>query len=175
MRRMAAAGGSSLFFALAPGTFAGLVPWWMTRWRFAHATPYWLAARVLGALVLVLGATFLIRAFARFVSDGLGTPAPVAPTQRLVVTGSYRYVRNPMYLSVTLCIVGQSLLFGQLWLLAYAAVFLAVTAGFVSLYEEPTLALQFPHDYPAYRSAVPGWWPRRHPYEGSPAARVTMR
>ena len=116
-------------------------------------------------MTLVAGATFLVHAFARFVIDGLGTPAPLAPTHRLVVTGVYRYVRNPMYLAVTASIVGQSLLFGQLGLLAYAAAFLCVTGGFVLLYEEPTLADQFPEDYPAYRSAVPGWWPRRHAYE----------
>ena len=126
-------------------------------------------------MILAVGATFLIQAFARFVIDGLGTPAPIAPTQRLVVTGVYRHVRNPMYLAVTACIVGQGLLFGRLWLMAYAAAFLAVTAGFVRVYEEPTLALQFPDDYPAYRSAVPGWWPRVQPYEQAPARRITAR
>jgi protein-S-isoprenylcysteine O-methyltransferase Ste14 len=172
VRRRAAAAGSSLFFALAPGTFAGLIPWWMTGWRFERPASHWLPVQVVGALTLVAGATFLIHAFARFVIDGLGTPAPVAPTHRLVVTGVYRYVRNPMYLAVTACVVGQSLLFGQLALLVYAAAFLAVTVGFVLLYEEPTLAGQFPEDYAAYRSAVPGWWPRRHPYQ--PAQPVSI-
>jgi protein-S-isoprenylcysteine O-methyltransferase Ste14 len=171
MRKATAVGASSLFFALAPGTFAGLIPWWITRWRFAGAGSSWLPVRIAGALVLVVGAVFLIQAFARFVVDGLGTPAPVAPTQRLVVTGVYRWVRNPMYIAVTACIVGQSLLFGQLRLMAYAAVFLAVTVSFVRLYEEPTLARQFPGEYPDYRSAVPGWWLRRHPYERTDARR----
>jgi len=88
VRRSAAAAGSSLFLALAPGTFGGLVPWWITRWRFA-------------------------------------TP------EQLVVTGAYRFVRNPMYLAVSGAIVGQALLFGQLGLLGYAALFLTVTAAFV--------------------------------------------
>jgi protein-S-isoprenylcysteine O-methyltransferase Ste14 len=165
VRRAVAAGGSSLFFALAPGTFAGFIPWWVTRWHLAGPAPHWWPARAVGALVVVIGGTFLIQAFARFVIDGLGTPAPIAPTQRLVVTGVYRYVRNPMYLAVTACIVGQSLLFGRLALIFYAAAFLAVTVAFVHLYEEPTLSRQFPADYAAYRSAVPGWWPRRHPYD----------
>lgn len=120
--------------------------------------------RCLGALLLVASGGFLIHAFARFVADGIGTPAPIAPTANLVVTGVYRYVRNPMYLAVTGAIVGQSLLFGQLWLLAYAAIFLMVTASFVHWYEEPTLERQFPGEYQAYRTAVPGWWPRLRPW-----------
>jgi protein-S-isoprenylcysteine O-methyltransferase Ste14 len=83
---------------------------------------------------------------------------------RASVTGVYRYVRNPMYLAVTAALGGQALLFGQLWLLAYAAIFLLVTVCFVRWYEEPTLERQFPVQYRAYRSAVPRWWPRRHPW-----------
>lgn len=164
MRRSVAATGAALFLALAPGTMAGLVPWWITGWRFESPADGWLPMRCIGAVVLATSAAFLVHAFARFVMDGRGTPAPVAPTERLVVSGVYRHVRNPMYLAVTGAIVGQALLFGQLWLLAYAAIFLAVTAAFVLLYEEPTLAEQFPDDYPAYKHAVPGWWPRLRPW-----------
>lgn len=106
----------------------------------------------------------IVQAFVRFVTDGLGTPAPVAPTVNLVVGGSYRYVRNPMYLAVTAAIAGQAFLFGQLSLLWYAAIFLVVTATFVHFFEEPTLARQFPDDYPTYVKNVPGWWPRLRPW-----------
>jgi protein-S-isoprenylcysteine O-methyltransferase Ste14 len=106
----------------------------------------------------------LVHAFARFVVEGLGTPAPVAPTRELVVGGLYRYVRNPMYLAVLAAIVGQALLLGRLVLLAYAAVVAAAFVAFVHWYEEPTLAEQFGDRYQAYRRAVPGWWPRRHPW-----------
>ncbi len=168
MRRSAAATGSALFLALAPGTMAGLIPYWITGWRFETPFTPWLPMRWIGGFLLAISAAFLVHAFARFVLDGRGTPAPVAPTERLVVSGVYRHVRNPMYLAVSGAIVGQALLFGQLWLLAYAAVFLAVTAAFVHLYEEPTLARQFPDDYPEYRRAVPGWWPRLRPWAGRP-------
>jgi protein-S-isoprenylcysteine O-methyltransferase Ste14 len=164
MRRGVAAVASAVFLAAVPGTVAGVIPWWITRWRFASPAAVWLPVRWVGAFLLVVSGGFLIHAFARFVIDGVGTPAPITPPELLVVTGVYRYVRNPMYLAVTAAIGGQALLFGQLWLLVYAAIFLLVTVCFVRWYEEPTLQRQFPVQYQAYRSAVPGWWPRRHPW-----------
>src|SRR5918995_1408422 len=92
---------------------------------------------------LAAGAGVLAHAFTRFVVEGLGTPAPVAPTRELVVGGLYRYVRNPMYLAVLAAIVGQGLLLGRLVLLPYAAVVAAAFVAFVHWYEEPTLAEQF--------------------------------
>ena len=160
MRRSTAAAGSSVFFALAPGVVAGVVPWLITGW---DAEPVWLPLRVLGALVTAAGAAVLVHAFARFVREGIGTPAPVAPTQHLVVGGLYRWVRNPMYLAVVSCIIGQAALFGSVALLVYGAVMLVVFITFVKLYEEPTLRLQFGAEYDAYRRSVPGWWPARRP------------
>jgi len=160
-RKAAAAVGSSLFFALAPGVMAGLIPWLWTGWDVAGSPPF--VVRAIGWALIVAGAAFLVHAFTRFVVEGLGTPAPVAPTERLVVGGVYRYIRNPMYVAVTTTIVGQALVIGRPELLLYAAAFLAVTASFVRLYEEPTLARSFGADYEAYRRAVPGWWPRRPP------------
>jgi protein-S-isoprenylcysteine O-methyltransferase Ste14 len=88
------------------------------------------------SLVLVLVAQ---QAFARFALEGLGTPAPVAPTRTLVVGGLYRYVRNPMYLAVGAAIVGQALLLGRPVLLLYAGGYAAAVFAFVRGYEEPTL------------------------------------
>jgi protein-S-isoprenylcysteine O-methyltransferase Ste14 len=106
----------------------------------------------------------LIRAFVRFVMEGLGTPAPIAAPDRLVIGGVYRYVRNPMYVAVVAAIVGQALLFGQLGLLIYAVAVWLLVAAFVHLYEEPTLTRRFGADYEAYRRAVPAWWPRLRPW-----------
>ena len=164
MRRAWAAVGSAVFFALAPGVVAGVVPWLLTGWE-ARDLPAWaLPLRAAGVVLVVAGAGVLVHAFARFVAEGLGTPAPVAPTQELVVGGLYRYVRNPMYLAVLAVIVGQALALGRLVLLPYAAVMAAAFVSFVHLYEEPTLTEQFGARYQAYRRAVPGWWPRRHPW-----------
>jgi len=106
-------------------------------------------------VLLVGGASVLLVAFARFVLEGLGTPAPVAPTERLVIGGLYRYLRNPMYLAVAATIIGQALILGRLVLLAYAVVFAAVVAVFVHAYEQPTLTARYGDQYEAYRRAVP--------------------
>jgi protein-S-isoprenylcysteine O-methyltransferase Ste14 len=162
--RIRAAVGSAFFLVLAPGGTALLIPWLLTGWQVQGGGPGWAVLRVLGVLLCLAGGVVLVQAFARFVVEGVGTPAPVAPTDRLVVGGAYRYVRNPMYLAVLALVLGQGLVLGQPVLFLYGAVFLVVTATFVHFYEEPTLRRQFPEDYERYRQAVPGWLPRLHPY-----------
>jgi len=160
--RSAAAVGSSIFFLLAPGVVAGLLPWSITRWRVA-GTLAW-PVRAFGAALLIAGGLLLISAFARFVTEGLGTPAPVAPTERLVIGGLYRYVRNPMYLAVLATIAGQALILGRVALLAYGGVVAVAFVVFVRLYEEPTLQETFGDTYETYRRAVPRWLPRLRPW-----------
>ena len=158
MRRPSAAAGSALFFAVAPGTVAGLIPWAITGWQVE--AEWWPPLRVAGVVLVVGGAAVLVHAFARFVIEGLGTPAPLAPTEHLVVGGLYRYVRNVMYIAVTSAIVGPALLLGSRALLVWAALAWASMAAFVRLYEEPTLADRYGAQYEEYRRAVPAWWPR---------------
>ena len=157
MKRGTAAIGSIVFFVVAPGTVAGLIPWWLTSWQVDGA---WLPLQVVGAIVIAAGLAVLVQAFARFVIDGFGTPAPIAPTDELVVSGLYRHVRNPMYVAVVAIIAGQALVLGQEVLLVYAAAMWAVFASFVRLYEEPTLLATYGAQYDAYRRAVPAWLPR---------------
>jgi len=161
VRRPTAAAGSAVFFAVAPGVVAGVVPWLLTGW---DTRSWWLPLRVAGALVLAGSAGVLLHAFVRFVAEGRGTPAPVAPTEHLVVGGLYRFVRNPMYLAVVGAIVGQALLLGRGVLIVYGAVIAVVFVAFVRLYEEPTLRRQFGAEYEAYRRAVPAWRPRLRPW-----------
>jgi len=160
MRKVAAGLGSLVFFLVAPGTVAGLIPWWLTGWKVRDPLPYWLPLRVLGAVMLVTGTAVLVNAFVRFAVEGIGTPAPVAPTEQLVVGGLYRHVRNPMYLAVVAVIVGQALAEGQPRLLAYAAAVWLACAAFARWYEEPALTRRFGSTYEAYRRSVPAWWPR---------------
>jgi protein-S-isoprenylcysteine O-methyltransferase Ste14 len=157
-KRARAAAGSALFLVIAPGTMALLIPYLLTGWDAGDPA---LAARIAGAAVTIAGGSVLLEAFARFALQGLGTPAPAAPTERLVITGLYRRVRNPMYLAVTATILGQWLLLARPVLLAYALVFAAITYAFVRGYEEPTLLAEYGEEYERYRAAVPGWWPRR--------------
>jgi protein-S-isoprenylcysteine O-methyltransferase Ste14 len=160
--RRKAALGSLLFLAIAPGVVAGLLPWCLTGWDSAEGLP--LPVSVAGVLVVAVGVVVLLHAFARFVVEGLGTPAPVAPTRGLVAGGLYRYVRNPMYLAVAATIVGQAMILGRPVLLLYGAAFGIAVGSFVHFYEEPTLARQFGAEYEAYRRAVPAWLPRRQPW-----------
>lgn len=162
MNQRSAGVGSAVFFVAAPGIVAGLVPWLLTGWRPAAGLPaWWLAVAVAGWLLLLVGVAALVACFVRFVTEGRGTPAPVAPTSAVVAGGLYAWVRNPMYVAILAVLLGQVAVLGRWELLLYAAVVAAAFVTFVRLYEEPTLTRAFGEEYAAYRARVPGWWPRR--------------
>lgn len=166
MQRTAAAVGASIWFVLAPGTIAGLIPRWLTGWHPHHTEmAAWIPFRVLGAALIAAALPVLVAAFVRFVREGIGTPAPIAPPEHLVVGGLYRYVRNPIYLAVSALIVGQALLLGQPALLWYAAIVAAMFIAAVYGYEQPELRQRFGADYDEYRRAVPAWWPHRRAWQ----------
>src|SRR4029450_12233489 len=121
MQRVSAVLGSALFFVIAPCVLAGLIPWSMTRWEFGPAFFGLEGTRLAGVFLILVGLPGLVDSFARFALQGLGTPAPVAPTKYLVVTGLYRHVRNPIYVAVVAIILGQAALFGEDRLLWYGA------------------------------------------------------
>ena len=165
MRPSVAAAGSAVFFALAPGVVAGVVPWALTGWRSGAAPARLVPLRAAGAGVLAVCAVVLVQAFVRFVREGRGTPAPVAPTERLVVGGWYRHVRNPMYVAVVGAILGQALVLARPVLVVYAALAGAGMAAFVRWHEEPVLAARHGEEYAAYRGHVRGWLPRVRPWD----------
>jgi protein-S-isoprenylcysteine O-methyltransferase Ste14 len=167
MRRQFAILGSALFFVIAPGSVAVLVPWWISRWRLQAPLLSIPPIRVVGVLLIAAGLPVLLDSFARFALQGLGTPAPIFPTRHLVVTGLYRHVRNPIYVSVVALIVGQGLLLGNLRVLAYGFVVWLACHLFVRLYEEPTLRSTFGAEYEAFCANVPRWIPRLRPWKGS--------
>jgi protein-S-isoprenylcysteine O-methyltransferase Ste14 len=158
VRKTTAVAGSAVFLVIAPGVVAGLVPWWLAGWHTGISCP--VPVRAAGAVAVTAGAVVLIGAFAQFAAEGLGTPAPVAPTGRLVVRGPCRHARNPMYLAVLAVITGQALVLGRPVLLVYAAAVGAAFAAFARWYEQPALARRHGTQYQAHRQAVPGWWPR---------------
>ncbi len=146
-------------FAAVPVTVGGVIPWLVgasARDSWATSTP----GTVAGWLLVGLGVAGLAAAFARFARDGLGTPSPTAPTEHLVVTGPYRFVRNPMYVAVLAVIMGQALLWRSGVVLAYAVLFVVAVTAFVALYEEPTLREAHGEEYARYVATVPRWLPR---------------
>lgn len=160
MNRIRALLASAVFLCLAPGTVAVLIPWWISGWRLQPPFFGFEPVRWLGVLLILAGLPVLLESFGRFALEGLGTPAPVLPTQVLVVSGFYRYVRNPMYLAIASIVLGQGLLFGDVFLLLYAAVAWAAFHSFVLLYEEPKLRLRYGAEYQAYCARVGRWLPR---------------
>lgn len=144
---------------LVPGVVAGYVPWRFFGLREVQLD--W--GRPLHLLALApigTGAALLVTCVWEFARSGRGTLSPVDPPRRLVVRGLYRYVRNPMYLSATLVLLGESLLTGSRGLLGYWVVWFTAVNVFVIAYEEPTLRRQFGAEYEAYARRVGRWLPR---------------
>lgn len=165
MNRVSAALGSIVFFFLAPGTVAGLVPWFFSGWATQMTLPG--AVALVGVALIAAGLIVLIDSFRRFAMEGVGTPAPVLPTKHLVVSGWYRHVRNPMYVAVMALILCQALLFADVRLLVYGAMIWLAFHVFVTQYEEPTLRHTFGEDYEVYCRAVGRWWPRLIPWRSA--------
>jgi protein-S-isoprenylcysteine O-methyltransferase Ste14 len=152
--------GTIAFTLVVPGTAIVLIPYLLTGWQLRPPLLGIEATRTFGVALMVLAAPLFFRFLSGFVREGHGTPAPIAPTEHLVVGGPFRWIRNPGYVAVVSLVVGQALLFGSGAVLAYAA-FLAVAFHlFVVFYEEPTLRRQFGAEYEAYCREVPRWIPR---------------
>jgi protein-S-isoprenylcysteine O-methyltransferase Ste14 len=158
---------SVAYFFIAPGITAVLTPWLLTGWEIKWSPPLPLATG-LGGAIAVGGFIPVADAFARFARAN-GTPFPLAPPPRLVVDGFNAWVRNPMYLGVTVSVAGQALMLGSWVLVAYCIAFWAVMASFVRLYEQPHLEQVFGERYMDYKAEVRAWLPRRPRYGASRA------
>ncbi len=146
-----------VFTIVVPGTVAVIIPRYLMG---GFPSPALGALPALGCIAIFLGACIYFLCAWEFAVCGLGTPAPIAPTKFLVVSGLHRYVRNPMYLGVALVILGEAGLFRAPHLAEYAVVMLLIAHLFVIFYEEPTLRRQFGESYEEYRRTVPRWIPR---------------
>jgi protein-S-isoprenylcysteine O-methyltransferase Ste14 len=163
-QRTSAVLGSAVFFVVAPCTLAGLIPWLITGWQLQQPFLGLELTRSMGAVIILAGVLVLGDAFARFALQGLGTPAPIAPPRNLVVTGLYRYVRNPIFVALVAIILGQAVLMGDWHLIVYGALLWLAFHVQVVAYEEPTLKQTFGTEYEAFRAAVPRWIPRMTPW-----------
>lgn len=152
--------GTVLFVLLVPGSVVVLVPYLISGWTLAPPLLGTALTRALGALLIVAAAPLFVSFVRRFVSEGHGTPAPIAPTRHLVVGGPFQVVRNPGYVAVIALVVGQGLLLASVGVLLYAAFLMFAFHGFVVRYEEPTLERTFGEQYVEYCRRVPRWLPR---------------
>jgi len=149
---------SLVWAALLPGLFAGYVPW--TYFGLSQVQPDLRnVAHVVGLVCIGLGVALLGACILEFARSGRGTLAPVDPPRELVVQGLYRYVRNPMYLSVTTIVLGELLLTRSRALLVYWIIWFAAVNLFVIGYEEPTLRRRFGVSYERYTQQVGRWLP----------------
>jgi protein-S-isoprenylcysteine O-methyltransferase Ste14 len=156
--------GSAVFFVVAPTTLAGLIPWAITDWQLQPPFLGLELTRGIGAMMILAGVPGVVDAFVRFALQGLGTPAPIAPPRNLVVTGLYRYVRNPIYVALVTIVLGQAVLLGDWRLIAWGALLWLSFHAVVVAQEEPALEETFGTEYEAYRAAVPRWIPRMTPW-----------
>ncbi len=144
-----------------PGWIAVYLPAWMTRWQVPQESSGW---RVLAVALIAIGLVPLGESIARFIRIGRGTLSPTHPTEKLVVSGLYQYVRNPMYVGVLMLIAGQAVLFWSRTLWAYLGYVAIGFHLFVLVYEEPTLRRKYGEDYEEFCRNVRRWMPRLKPW-----------
>ena len=145
-----------------PGFVLVYLPWWMTHFQIPKEEPAW--QEVIAGAMIAAGLIPLSASIFRFIAVGRGTLVPAVPTERLVVSGLYRYVRNPMYLGALTTVAGETVLFATRQMVNYLIVVFILMHLFVILYEEPTLAHRYLEDYPRYKRNVPRWLPRLTPW-----------
>lgn len=147
-----------LFTILQPGMVAGLIPWFIARRAFADtfAIPFGIG-QYLGITITAIGAGITLHCIARFAIEGRGTLSPADPTRQLVLHGLYRFTRNPMYIGVTLTLVGEAVFTGSASLWIYSGSIFAVFNIYIIYWEEPRLRKDFGSSYEAYCRRVRRW------------------
>ena len=150
-----------------------IAPLFLSIWTYL--VPRWFGGphafddpRPLGWIVVALGAVVGIPCVWQFAWRGLGTPAPFDPPRRLVVTGLYRFVRNPMYVGMGILLIGEAWLTGRIEFIYETLIAFVLVSIFILAYEEPTLRAKFGEDYRDYCRNVRRWIPRLTPWYAPP-------
>jgi protein-S-isoprenylcysteine O-methyltransferase Ste14 len=160
----------ALSIAVFPATVAGVIPWWLARvddgWATAPGSAAGWLGVTMGGVVIAVGLTLFSASLRRFDAQGDGTLAPWDPPRRLVTTGPYAYVRNPMISGVLLVLIGEGLALRSMPHLAWAALFAVINAAYMPLLEEPGLRARFGAEYDVYARHVPRLIPRARPWRG---------
>lgn len=152
---------AAVFTALVPGSVVVWIPRWILGPEGWHLPLEWSAIDVVATVVAAVGAAVYLWCLWDFVTRGRGIPAPVDHPTDLVITGLYRYVRNPMYIGVIVILLAEAAFFRSLVLLAYAGGFLLFVNLAVRFYEEPLLRHKFGAAYDRYAIQVARWIPKR--------------
>lgn len=154
----------SILFMLCggPGIVLLYLPLWITRFRIPASEPIW--QMFIGGALIIAGIIPALESMRRFIYVGRGTLVPVALPEHLVVSGLYRYLRNPMYAGVMAALCGEAILFWNRGLLIEAVLVSIGFDIFIRFYEGPTLVRRHPHEYPLYKHDVPRWQPRLTPW-----------
>lgn len=149
----------NLFFTIVqPGVVAGLVPYLLLRYSGYEIIPQSLTTRhYVAATVFLIGVAVMTACILRFATEGKGTLSPLDPTKRLVISGLYRYSRNPMYVGVMTMLAGEVLFWWALELAVYAVVIFGLFSAFIMLHEEPRLRREFGPGFEEYASRVGRW------------------
>lgn len=122
--------------------------------------------RYLGLIPIVFGVIIYIFCSCSFIFIGKGTPIPFTPTKELIVTGFYKFVRNPLYIAGVFVLAGEALLFQSIGIFIYCVVMFGVFNLHV-LMEETFLSQKYGATYEQYRGSVPRWIPRLKPYKSN--------
>jgi protein-S-isoprenylcysteine O-methyltransferase Ste14 len=150
-----------------PAILLVLVPWFVTHFQVPAHLPPWHSWA--GGLLIALGLIPAFESIVRFIVVGRGSLVPAVPTEHLVVSGLYRFVRNPMYVGVLTAIAGEALLFWRAGLVIELIAAWVSFHLFVRFYEEPKLTRTFGAEYKRYREHVPRWVPRLRAWRRDPA------
>lgn len=142
--------------------------------------PYWIESDwtiksnlnlVAGVLLGIAGLTIMFLTISSFIKIGKGTLAPWSPTQRLVISGLYKYVRNPMILGVLTILLSEALMISSIPVLKWAGLFFLINTTYFKLLEEPGLEKRFGESYIQYKKKVGMWIPSLKPYSENNTAR----
>jgi protein-S-isoprenylcysteine O-methyltransferase Ste14 len=153
--------GQNLISFLLPITVLIFVPWCIEKNLSIHPV----STFIIGLIIILAGLSMLIHAVSIIIKIGKGTLAPWLPARKLVVTGMYRYVRNPMIIGVLIALAGESIALMSLKIFIWAVIFFTLNHLFFIIYEEPTLKKKFGDEYHEYKRNVPRWLPRVKPYK----------
>ena len=150
----------TLVWLILPVLILVIVPWCLRRLAHEAVSGHWGLSQWLGVWLLANGVGLGAWCVNLFNVEGQGTPLPLDPPRRFIVSGPYRYVRNPMFLGAFLILGGQMAICESSVLAVYTLALMVGAHLFVRYWEEPDLARRFGEPYRQYQQQVPRWIPR---------------